>query len=119
MLQLRRRPVERSGILRGPKRDWPQHRRFIRSRRCCVPVCFGRRIECAHVRTAANAGIAVKPPDWSCVPLCAEHHREQHQIGVESFESKYRIDLTAIAERCAQLSPDKRMRDAMKENQGG
>ena len=31
------------------------------------------------------------------VPLCAHHHREQHDTGVETFATRYQVDLAALA----------------------
>jgi hypothetical protein len=111
MLPKKRRP-QRSGIERAPKREWPRHRKFVRSFVCAVPGC-GKRSVCAHLRTAANAGTGLKPGDWDTVPLCNEHHAEQ-EGRTESFCRKYRIDLWALAAELARRSPDWKMREAMK-----
>jgi len=31
--------------------------------------------------------------DYSCIPLCREHHTERHQFGNQKFEYKYNINL--------------------------
>lgn len=115
MLPARKKPV-RSNILRGPKREWPRHRRFVRSHQCCVPGCLQGPIEFAHVRTAANAGKSLKPHDAHAVSLCADHHREQHNRGVQTFERKYGIDLAKLADEFARKSPDQAMKDSLKES---
>jgi hypothetical protein len=37
------------------------------------------------------------------VPLCRDHHREQHAIGIQTFEATYGLDLAAIA---AHINPE-------------
>lgn len=111
----RKKPVK-SGIERAPQRVWLRHRRWVRSLECCVPYCdtpWGA--EFAHIRSAANAGVALKPHDASGVPLCRRHHAEQHQIGQRSFEDKYHIDLTALADELVRRSPDRKMYMALLE----
>jgi hypothetical protein len=108
-----RRKRERSGIERAPKREWPRHRKFVRSHQCCVPGCLDK-VVCAHLRTAANSGMRLKPGDWNCVPLCNRHHVEQ-EGRTESFGRKYGIDLWVIAVRLAERSPDQGMKQAMRE----
>lgn len=57
---------------------------FIRTLPCAVCGQWAdwekRRCEAAHVRRAHNSGTATKPL-FSAVPLCANHHRAQHQHG--------------------------------------
>lgn len=109
----------RSGILRVVKREWPRHRRFIRSRCCVVTLakiideCEGP-IECAHYRTAANSGKSQRPHDWHCFPACFKHHAEQHRIGQPAFERRYGIDLAAICAEFARLSTDTAMIECMR-----
>jgi hypothetical protein len=31
------------------------------------------------------------------VPLCMRHHREQHRIGIRSFEARYAVNLETAA----------------------
>jgi hypothetical protein len=107
----------RSLILRGPRRDWPRHRKFVRSRCCVVTLgkvhddCDGP-IQACHYRTAANSGKSLKPADWWTFSACHKHHAEQHQIGQDAFERKYGLDLTSICVEFAQLSPDVQMKGA-------
>lgn len=50
--------------------------------------CEGR-MEAAHVDYAGDKGMATKVSDCHALPMCAKHHREQHQIGWPSFERRY------------------------------
>jgi hypothetical protein len=78
------------------------HLKAIRLLPCAV--CASRRsTEAAHVRSSnlrygkQQAGLGTKPDDAWTVPLCADHHREQHQIGEASFWEKHRVDPFVLA----------------------
>lgn len=66
------------------------YRDLIVSLGCCV--CGRSPSEPAHVKSRGAGGTAK-----DMVPLCSEHHREQHQIGIRSFERKHGIDLAELA----------------------
>ena len=66
--------------------------------------CEGR-IEAHHLRENGAGGTGIKPPDWMAVPLCAKHHGAGHAMGWKSFEAKYKVDLSAEAEKLAKVSP--------------
>lgn len=86
-------------------RSCPAHRAWVRRHRCCVPGCANLPIECAHVRRGTDGGQSLKPSDRWTVSLCREHHAEQHQIGERAFETRYGVDLRALAEQFAGASP--------------
>ncbi len=86
-------------------RSCPAHRAWVRRHACCVPGCAELPIECAHVRTGTDGGTALKPSDRWTVSLCRSHHAEQHRIGEPAFEKRYAIDLRALAETFARVSP--------------
>jgi hypothetical protein len=46
-------------------------------------------IEAAHVRMGSGAGLGQKPDDWRCVPLCGDHHRQQHSTSEPDFWLTY------------------------------
>lgn len=109
----------RSGITRMPRREWPKHRKWLRSFQCIVPFCDAAVIEVSHIRTAANAGTGLKPHDAFSLPMCGgidpdSHHAEYHRIGHQSFERKYGLNLAALAAEFARLSPDKDMRESLR-----
>mgnify|MGYP001014331149 CR=1 FL=1 len=87
------------------QRSSPAHRAWVRRHHCSVPGCQLLPIECAHVRTGSDGGTGLKPSDRYTISLCREHHAEQHRIGEAAFEARYAIDLLAIAEVFAKLSP--------------
>ena len=91
----------------GVKTD---HLAFVRSQGCVVrnkarTECRGP-IEAHHVRTAANSGIGMKPPDTAAVGLCTRHHRALHGAGRRTFETTYSVDLTEEARRLVALAAD-------------
>lgn len=78
------------------------HLKFIRSLPCCI---CGNNIqtEAAHIRTGnlrygkRDTGKQEKPDDKWCVPLCNEHHREQHEMAELVFWHRYGIDPYVLA----------------------
>jgi hypothetical protein len=81
------------------------HLAFVRAQGCVVrptPAdrCFGP-IEAHHVRSAANSGMGMKPPDTAAVGLCCRHHRALHTMGRRTFETLHAVDLAAQAARLA------------------
>lgn len=66
---------------------------YARLRLLACPGSAFARIDPAHTE---NNGMSSKGPDSSCVPLCRSHHLE-YDSGREAFESKYGIDMKAIA----------------------
>lgn len=100
-------------MLGRPKRVWKKHKEFIKLCRCIVPGCMFENIDPAHIRSAANSGTGLKPPDWFLVPMCHWHHVEQHQHGQPAFERKYGLALLTLAAHYASISPDKEMKQAM------
>ena len=49
------------------------------------------RMEAAHVDYAGDKGMGTKVSDRYAVPMCPQHHQEQHALGWETFEAKYKI----------------------------
>jgi hypothetical protein len=81
-------------------------------RQCPCLVCGVEGVEAAHVRLTSaahdkpNPGMAAKPDDRWCVPLCPEHHREQHSVGELSFWKEHGIDPLIVADRLHKVSPN-------------
>jgi len=69
--------------------------KWIRSMPCAV--CRNEiTVEAAHVRRIADgAGTGIKP-QFSAIPLCAEHHRLQHQQGESAIGGKEWVDKQRI-----------------------
>lgn len=63
----------------------------------CV-ICGRSPSEAAHVRSRGAGGT------WrDIVPLCRDHHREQHTVGLRTFEATHAVDLARIA---ATINPE-------------
>jgi len=63
---------------------------WVRKQPC--EVCGERPSENAHVRSRGAGGT-----HEDVVPLCAPHHRQQHDIGIRSFSELHHIDLARAA----------------------
>jgi len=54
-------------------------------------------IEAAHTNVLGARGLGQKTTDFSAIPLCAAHHRENldsyHRLGEMAFSQKHGIDL--------------------------
>lgn len=126
----RRRVREPMMPERATQREFPRHRKFIRSLECVCAnistlirdapgywqnVWCGGRIECCHLRLGSHAPMSEKPHDWFCFPACAMHHQQAHRVGELTFQTAYGLDLRAIALGLARQSPDQDMRRIMRE----
>jgi hypothetical protein len=96
--QVRRKPPQRAETSRGPARDW-RYRAWIRTLPCAV-CGIQTRIEACHT---GPRGLGQKASDYTCVPLCAEHHRigkdAVDKIGNAQFEQRFAVDLAALVRR--------------------
>jgi hypothetical protein len=118
LLPAKRQKV-RSGIARAPQREWPRHRRFVRSHECILAGmpfhdCEGP-IECCHLRRGTDGAGALKPSDWWTWSGCAGAHKWQHQHGEMAFERRWNVNLREICLAFAKASPDIEMKAVMKE----
>ena len=66
--------------------------KFIRGRPCVITGRNDEMVVAHHVRCLGGGGTGLKPPDWLCVPLVEDLHRELHQHGEKSFWEKYQED---------------------------
>lgn len=92
----------------------PSHMKWVRGHECCISNhpwsdnlrcahgCSGR-IEAHHSTTRGAGG-----GDETVVPLCSAAHQEGHTIGWTTFERRYRVDLTNIAQTLWAKSPHRR-----------
>jgi len=63
---------------------------YIRSLPCCL---CGKTSVPHHTH---SGGVGMKGSDFSCIPLCGEHHTELHTIGRATFEERNDIILGCI-----------------------
>ena len=73
-------------MIKQPRQKNDKHLDFIRGLPCAVPGCENNVCtEASHVRRARpelgkrDVGMGEKPDDKWTVPLCGEHHRQQHE----------------------------------------
>lgn len=87
---------------REPRQKDARHLDFIRSLPCAI-CGDNTRTEAAHIRTASlengksHTGMQEKASDKWAVPLCNEHHREQHSMNEMGFWKRYGIDPFMLA----------------------
>lgn len=85
---------------RFANRRHPAFAAWVRSGLCLIgEQCFGTGVEACHVTSRGAGGDDL----GNLVPMCRAHHREQHQIGIRSFERKYGVDLKAHAKHLAAI----------------
>jgi hypothetical protein len=81
------------------------HLKKVRAKGCVIRAKAGDRChgptEAHPVRTAANSGMGMKPPDSAAIGLCVHHHKALHLIGKRTFETRHGVDLAAEAARLA------------------
>lgn len=92
----RLRPVNRERKLERYEETFGDRGALIRAMPCLCRgnECWGP-IEAAHVKSRGAGGTR-----RDLVPLCSAHHQEQHR-GIETFATKYSIDLQAAAAKLA------------------
>lgn len=85
-----------------PRQEMREHLAFIRGLPCLV--CGTRKgVQAAHIRSGSAAygkrhtGKGEKPSDCWCLPLCAEHHNDQHRGYELAFWHLKLIDPFAVA----------------------
>ena len=70
-----------------PKQTRKRDKKLLReiAARPCL-ICFRRPADPAH---HVSRGAGGDDSEANVAALCRAHHREQHRIGIESFEEKY------------------------------
>ena len=100
----RRVPVREKRLRprRGTARS-PDYLAWIRTLGCAVCSRAGGGsivIEAAHTNSLGVRGMGQKTSDFSAIPLCPAHHRQNldsyHRLGERRFEQEHRIDLQAL-----------------------
>jgi len=83
------------------------HLQFVSQHGCTI--CGRTDVQSAHIRYT-GAGMGMKPCDSFVVPLCIEHHQEQHSMNERMFWHLYKINPVAKALALCAESPDKKIR---------
>ena len=98
------------GKRKRPRVHDREHLDFIRGLPCAV--CGKRHVEAAHVRSGAlhlgkpEGSLQAKPDDKWTLPLCPDHHREQHSMNEMEFYRAAGIDPFTTAMALYQASGD-------------
>lgn len=108
---------------RSRRQHMEAHLNFIRSLPCCV---CGNDIqtEAAHLRAPnldygkRHTGLQEKPSDLWTLPLCGDHHREQHKANEVNFWTNLGINPWVLALSLYASSGDSEMAYAILERQG-
>jgi hypothetical protein len=87
-------PINRERKNRVDAKTFGPQARAARLLPCCV--CARRPCDPAHVVSRGAGGT-----DSDVVPLCKFHHREQHDIGIQSFQARHNIVLEVVAAELA------------------
>ena len=78
--------------LRNINRNVPhidnEYKEYIKKQPCLVCGKSSELCDPHHLRINNKGGIAKKPSDTMCVPLCHLHHLEYHKKGHEWFKEK-------------------------------
>lgn len=91
------RPAEKSA---------PAYLQWLRGRNCAVSNddCVGK-IEAAHVDHGGDKGMGTKASDKFAVPMCSQHHAEQHRIGWLTFQDRHDFKALTAANAYLQAWP--------------
>lgn len=95
-----------------PRQKVDGHLKFLRQLPCVIPDCKSRDIHAAHIRAAnprlgkRETGLQEKPSDAWCLPVCAEHHAEQHSGSELEFWARHGIDCFTLALALWRVSGD-------------
>jgi hypothetical protein len=87
-----------------PRIEDPGHLKAVRRLPCIVCGKHGLS-DAAHIRSGSlvhkkrHTGFGEKPDDKWTLPLCRDHHREQHSMNELAFWRLYRINPFAAAKR--------------------
>ncbi len=97
---LPRKPPEKASVLHPskPARN-ARYRAWIGSLPCAACGTL-QNVEAAHT---GPHGFGEKASDYTCIPLCAEHHRTGpdalHKIGPERFQRRFSLDISQLVAR--------------------
>jgi len=91
-------------FFRSPRSEDPQYLDYLRQQPCCI-CGDNTTVEAAHLRIGSindgkrSTGMGEKPSDRWALPLCGEHHREQHSMNELEFWARYGIDPFSLCMR--------------------
>lgn len=110
-------------MLKRPREKHAAHLEFIRNLPCCV-CGDNTATEAAHLRSSnldygkRHTGMAEKPHDMWCLPLCGVDHRAQHNAKELNFWTNYGINPFVLSMSLWCSSGDYEMAITILERQG-
>jgi hypothetical protein len=90
--------------IRQPRERDEKYLAYIRQQPCCL-CGDNTTVEAAHLRVGSigddkrDTGMGEKSSDRWALPLCAQHHRQQHRMNEREFWASYGINPFALAMR--------------------
>jgi hypothetical protein len=72
-------------------RHFGEKAKFVRTLPCLV--CGATPSQACHAKSRGAGGTSEH-----LVPMCPPHHREQHDVGIRTFEAAHGVDLMALAQ---------------------
>lgn len=88
---------------RPPEKSCHSYLQWLRGRPCALEGASqgdcGGKIHACHVDYAGDKGMGTKVSDHFSIPMCTCHHAEQHNVGWETFEKRYRFRGVNLAEQ--------------------
>ena len=80
------------------KKETKEYLKYVKSHPCTL--CGATQVDADHLIHRGMGGVGAKGKthtgtlqDFTCVPLCRQHHTERHSLGIKGFDSKYKINL--------------------------
>jgi len=87
-----------------------KHLKYVASQPCLI--CQSPYVQACHIRIGF-LGLGIKPCDSKTVPLCVEHHAEQHTMNEQSFWDKYKYDPFLEAKFICSTSPCNKIKKSL------
>jgi hypothetical protein len=88
---------------RQPRQHDPDYLAWLRTQPCCL--CGRTPADAAHLRVGSinhdkrDTGMGERSSDFWALPLCRDHHQQQHSMNELEFWASYGIDPFALAMR--------------------
>ncbi|HEX7720435.1 MAG TPA: hypothetical protein VF389_11565 [Woeseiaceae bacterium] len=95
---------------RPPEKTAPGFLQWLRGRKCFIAshapkhVCEGK-VRACHFDPYGCKGMGTKVADRASMPMCDAAHGEQHRIGWQSFQRKYRFNGRKVVDAYWQAWP--------------
>ena len=99
----RRTPIKKVNRKRKAKREaehFGDKAKWVRTLVCLV--CGRYPVQACHAKSRGAGGTAEH-----LVPMCVDHHRQQHQMGIDTFGALYNVDLMDEARHYEQAWQEK------------